>query len=48
MSGVLQSLLIPQIRETQVLSALSSSLCLENAEGQRSRVRVTSLALPHD
>jgi hypothetical protein len=45
MSVLPQSLPILQIREkTQVLSALSSSLCPENTEGQRSRVRVASLA----
>src|SRR5215211_4763046 len=46
MSLTSQSLPIPRTREeTQVPSAPSSSLCPENAEGQRSRVRVASLAL---
>jgi hypothetical protein len=43
MSVTPQSLPIPQ---TQVPSAANSSLCPEKAEGQRSRIRVTSLALP--
>jgi hypothetical protein len=45
MSVTPQSLPIPQ---TQIPSAPSSSLCPENAESQRSRIRVASLARPQD
>jgi len=49
MSVAPQSLLIPQIREkTQVPSALSSSLCPENAEKKASEAESEWLRWPDD